>query len=395
MAIELKDRKYPATSFLGVSTSGTKRAVFFSPHTSVMNNLPGVTCAFGDPGVGKTTFAHYLLSNNTLFNKTIIAFDFKADLLAQTALQDDIGEVSSWVLNSSKSRGVLDPIYISDSPERQLEYTLSFIEIALGELITPQVRIKVSNLIRDTLAKRNTVKSLVRIVEALRMSPIDEVRNIGDALNDLSDTDLGKICFYSGTDRPPVREFDGKTTIITFFGLQMPRDREEAINTSRGRLASGVLYLLTQLIWNKLFETEDKRPKLLLCDEAWVLASTEQGAKIIEDIALLGRAKGIACVLMTQYMSHLDKLDIESTISTQIYFRTKGPKKAREAIIALGLTPDEDEVILQQLGQGECLMKDIDDNVSTVKVSVLFEYWLEKYGTNPMEELMKSNNKRI
>lgn len=122
-------------------------------------------------------------------------------------------------------------------------------------------------------------------------------------------------------------------------------------------------------------------------DEAWAVASTEAGADCIQSLSLLGRSKQLSLILITQSTTHLNRLDIENTISTHFAFQT-GNKEAEKIAIDMGLPEGEGfEEIFLVLDTGECVMKDFLGRFSTVKITDYNKKWKSAFETNPLERM--------
>lgn len=384
----IEKRKYTLTNFIGTNMASSNTAVFFDPNTAVANNLPAITAVAGDSGAGKTFFSQHLLTTAHIMGKTTVAIDFKSDLLRMHQLEDEIGPIQNWVLNDPKSKGALDPIYLTSDRTEQLEWTVGFIEILVGSLMTPRVKQAVYSSVKDLLNEKRGRRSLSVIVKTLRSSPNQEVAMVGNELDMMSEQRGGHLCFYPGDDRPAPKEFIGKTTVITFFGMKPPETREQAEGTSSGRLITGILYLVTQMISKVLLAEADGRPRVLFIDEAWMIMGNRFGAEILNGIGRLGRSRGTACVVITQYLKDFEKVDIGSSVSSYFVFRTKGNKEAKDTAVKMGLSESMDNTVstLNTLSNGACIYKDIDDEVSKIRIEPIFDSWSTAFNTNPFKD---------
>ena len=371
------------TNYIGETSRGAPNGVWWDPHTQIANNQPPASVITGSPGFGKTFLSETLACHSAIMGKTTTILDYKGDFLALKNLEDEIGPVNIWSLGGSGKPGILDPFFMSDKPEEQLKLTYNVIDIFLGGLSDMQSR-ALSPIIEDVIKDVNHTPSLAKVVDELRGSRREDARGMGATLNLIQKMPSSKVCFYPGKKRPKVASLDGGVTVATLLGLQLPADQEEARETREGRLASGILYLLTDFIRRVMSEQGD-RPKTLIIDEAWSILSTPAGARTIKDIALLGRSKKLALILATQNYSHLDNVDIDNTIATHFAFNAEHAV-ANNVIDKIGLDSTEGfQNLVSKLDNGECLMRDWEKNYSTINVSDWRKDWAIAFKTNPFD----------
>ena len=225
--------------------------------------------------------------------------------------------------------------------------------------------------------------SLGMVVQRLIGSRNNNARNLGTVLSLLKELPLAGLCFgRPGAHLSKISLNEG-LTVITFAGMEMPKPDG---NDNKTRLATGILYLVTDFVRRLMESQGGNNPKTVVIDEAWSIIQTKAGAAVIKELALLGRSKNLALLLVTQNNSHLSQLDIDNTIMTRFAFKSS-TKEAESIIGDMRLPEDEGfESVVTGLDRGEALMQDFKGRFSTVMISDWNKRWKEAFRTNPLEK---------
>lgn len=379
---------YSTSLFIGETSGGVPTPVFFDLHTQIFNNKPPGTLITGQPGSGKTFLAMTLTAMSAILGKTTIVLDPKGDFISLMNLQEDIGKFSLWNLSDKKRRGLLDPFRMTKDKGEQLNLAMTIIEIFTGGLEGEQ-RTALAPIIRDVIEEDNP--SLGKVVQELRGSPRSAARDLGTTLDLIAALPLSGLCFApAGASLDTVSVSEG-LTVITLLGMEMPK---EGANDNKSRLATGILFLLTDFVRRLLISDETANPKTLVIDEAWAILQTPAGAQVVKDVALLGRSKNLAMLLITQNNSHLQHLDIENTLATRFAF-SSSTKEAEGIVEAMRLPEGEGfEDLITSFGTGECLLQDFHGRYSTMQVSDWRKEWSEAFRTNPLEKAKAERARR-
>lgn len=387
---------YSTSMFIGTTTRGIEMPVFFDTHTPIFNNKPPGIVITGQPGSGKSFLAMTLTNICAIIGKTTIVLDPKGDFLGLQELKKDIGNFNSWDLSRRDKKGILDPFFMASTDNEKLELVLNVIELFIGGWTDHTQLTILSPIVKDVI--QEPAPSLLRVRDKLLKSDKPVARNLGAQLDIISKMKFAELCFAPGSrERTPV-SFNQGLTVVTMVGLELTPENEKNsgtnVNSNKRRLAATIFYLLTDFIRRIMEDDTSNNPKCLIIDEAWAVLSTSAGSECVRSVALLGRSKNLAMILITQNDSHLKNLDIENTITTRFAFRTD-QREAKDIVQGMNLPQGEGfEDVLIDLNNGECLMKDFENRYSTVQISDYKKDWIEAFKTNPLDK-MKKRNKRL
>lgn len=385
--------RYSSSVFVAETMSGVPSPVFWDTHTSIYNKGRPVTTITGAPGQGKTFVGQMLTTLSALQGKTTIVIDYKGDMLKIVPLKEDLGvPVTIWNMADQKQRGILDPFTLTEKPGEQLLIAIQLIDLFVGGL-TREDRQAITPVIKDLIEEGGA--NMVKVVTRLRSSQNDTARLVGAELEAIKSMEFAQLCFYAGAKRrKPPRLLDGGLTIATLAGMALPPTPEEAKDTQEGRLASGILYLLTDYIRRLLASDDMSRPKTFIIDEAWAILSTPAGLRIVQSVALLGRSKNLAMVLITQSPEHLVGANIKNTIGTRFSF---GASKEEAEILVddMDLPKGEGfERLIAGLPPYICMMSDYKGDYGLIKFSDWRKDWVEVFSTNPQDAMRKLRAQR-
>lgn len=379
-----KDFKFSTSLFIGKTSRGLTQPVFWDPHTPIINNKPPVSVITGAPGSGKTFLALLLTAMSTILGKTTVVLDPKGDFVSLAEIKNDIGRFALMDLGKGKP-GLLDPFYMVSDPQEQLSLALEVIDIFLGGLSSDDL-IVLAPIIKDVITAPNP--SLMKVVDELRGSEKERARGLGVQLELLKKMKFAKLCFAPGNvTREPMRISSG-LTVFTLVGLELPASDEQNMTRSH-KLAAGIMFLLTDFLRRIMSDDTSTNPKTIVIDEAHAILGNAAGQRVVKQMALLGRSKYLALILITQNDEHLKDLNVENTISTRFAFRSSR-REAEGIIKAMELPRNEGiEDTILQLDPGECLMKDFEERYSTVQITSYKKEWTEAFTSNPLERLRK------
>jgi type IV secretory pathway VirB4 component len=371
---------FSSSMFIGDTSQGIPQPVFFDPHTQIFNDQPPGCLITGQPGSGKSYLAMTLTAMSAILGKTTIVLDPKGDFISLMNLKQDIGSFNLWNLSDKRRRGILDPFRMAEDPGEQLDLAITLIEIFTGGLTGDQ-KTALAPIIKDVIDEPRP--SLAKVVQELRGSQRSAARDLGTTLDLIMNLPLAGLCFAPSGATMETVSIDQGLTVVTLVGMDMPK---EGGKDNKSRLSTGILFLLTDYIRRLMMSDKSKNPKTLVIDEAWAILQTPAGAQVIKEVALLGRSKNLAMLLVTQNNSHLKHLDIENTIATRFAFKSAG-KEANSIVNDMALPSNEKfEEIIVGLQRGECLMKDWQNRYSTVQISNWRQDWSTAFQNNPLEK---------
>jgi type IV secretory pathway VirB4 component len=373
---------HSSSVFLGETTRGLEQPVFYDTHTPIFNNKPPGCLITGAPGSGKTYLALTLAATSTLMGKTTVVLDYKGDFLSLVNLPE-LGNFRLWNLADGKRKGIIDPFSMADDPGDKLSLVTTVIELFVGTLLPAELT-ALSPIVKDVIESPNPSLSLV--VSQLRGSESEAAQNLGTRLDIISHMPFAKLAFAPGNRNAQHVDISKGLTVVTLVGMDLPESSDAAKDTNQGRLASGILFLLTDFIRRIMKNDTSQNPKTLIIDEAWAILASQAGARVVKEVALLGRSKSLALILATQNNSHLRHLDIENTITTRFAFQAAS-NEATDIVKAMRLPEGEGfEEVITDLETGECLMRDFMGRAATVKVSQWKQDWMVAFNNNPYEK---------
>lgn len=366
--------------YLGYTTSRVAMPFMYSPLLAMSRNSPPGVAITGSPGAGKSFLAFTLAYQMALQGVWTIYIDPKADAKPMASLPG-LGQPRVFDLRDG-NEGMLDPFSLSSERSEATVLALETIRLLLGGSINEDREEALLNAVEQVAQLPNP--SLSAVVDVLLANTESAgARNLGAVLRTIRELPFARLCF-SPTGGTKLRPEDG-LTVVTLLGLELPATGTAPSDYSyENRLAVSVMYLLTRYARQLMLNMNKSHPKAICVDEAWAITSTPQGAKLIPEIARMGRSHNTALVLVSQNAGDLMAESVTNSLSTKFAFRSKIPGEIEDILELFGLDSDEGyQHIIRALGDGECIVQDVDGRIARVQIDAWDAEAFEVFDTNP------------
>jgi hypothetical protein len=365
--------------YIGETTSRVRTMVNFSPHVAMTRNYPPGVAIIGAPGGGKSFLAFTLAYQMAMSGVWTIYIDPKADAKPMADLPG-LGSPKMFDLRFGHD-GLLDPFGMTDSIPEATVLAMETILLLLGGHISEEREEALTTAIQKVASEPNP--SLLKIVQALQSDQENaHARNLGNVLKTMSELPFARLCFAPNTGTT-VRPEEG-LTVITLLGLDLPTSSDSSTYGYENRLAVSVMYLLTRYARRLMMSLDKSHPKAICIDEAWAITSTPQGAKLIPEVARMGRSHNTALVLVSQNAADLSSQSVTNSLSAKFAFRSTIPGEIDDVLTLLGMDKTEEHrATIRELNNGECIFQDIDGRLGRVQVDSWDQALFDAFNTNP------------
>lgn len=395
-------KKYSTSMPIGVTATGLPTPVFFDPHYAIRINKPPVTLITGSPGAGKTVASLLLASHSALLNKTTFILDPKGDFLSLKLLEDagEIENIHVWSIFQDieegtvreSNVGMLDPTRLTDDPNENASLTLETIG-TLVKTLSPNQRNALIPIIQDITESRNPSMNSIRMVLARSQDP--EISTLSHELGLALSMPAGRLLSASSRSTNKLK-LDKGVVVASLMGLSLPAsNKKEEAYLEKERLSVAIIRLLTHMVLDVMKKVPKTVSKTLFIDEAWAVFNNSSGRDLIDEVSLLGRSLNMATILATQSPAHVmgkeGGANLDTTISTRFAFRNTSDVDNELTTKAMDLpTGVGYEKTFKELANGQCLMKDSQDQFAFVDVMLPYG-WLEIFDTTPSPEEVKDD----
>lgn len=370
--------------YIGQTTGRTNSPVFFSIHSTINTDNPGACSITGYPGSGKTFLGLTLTHQMALSGTWTIYIDPKADALS---LKNIPGLENATIIDLiNGADGLLDPFTIGVDTSQQKDLAYEVISLLIGgqQNLSHEQNVALSNAI-STIASYPDA-SMNRIVDHLMTSPEPGSKSLGSRLNLIRELPFAKLCFSKGNTNQNILRAENGLTIITVYGLDLPgAELSRTDYTNSNHLAVSIMYLLASFTQQLMRNSDRGHPKAIIIDEAWAITSTTQGAKLVDEVARMGRAHNTALLLISQNSGDFLDERIKNSVATKFAFRASGDEIDNVLRYMEMETSDGNRNSIRSLRTGECLMRDWTGRIARVAIDSWDSGRAEAFETNPME----------
>lgn len=390
---------------LGVQTDGNKpltrekavkrsrKIVLWNPLAS-NQNIQGASAsphidATGMTGNGKSYLLKLLFYILQLMNVKTLYFDPKVELEKATkllladaefrrsypAFARILQRVHYVTLDAKRkdNHGVLDPIVFLPPVEAKkvAEDILSQIyDWKRNDAIRNRMMSCLSRVIEDRAnGKAVGLRTWVNMLLNHRNA---EIREVGEIFENEIENSVLELIFSDGKNQG--LSLNHESTVLSVEGLTLPKQEQTVAEYTQSEFNSiAVMCCVGEYI--RLFGKKDSTEYTYeIFDESWVLSTSSIGRRIIQEIKKVGRAQCNGCIFASQSVKDTDTEEIKGQIGT--IFAFDEPSEREEILQKLNMPVTKGNLeLLQNLKQGQCLMKDSYGRVNKLSVHCLFEEW--------------------
>jgi hypothetical protein len=366
--------------YIGETIGRARSVVHFDPLVAAARNRPTAVAITGEPGGGKTTLALLLILQLALRGVTVAVIDPKGDAESLVRLLAHRGRRARVVPLGSAAAGLLDPFSFGDDLAERRTMAAETLRLLLPGMSEERESAMIQAVGAVSAADR---PSLGKVIEHLEAASDPASKNLGAVLRSMSEMRLARLCFSpSGGDRI---DAEGWTTVFTLAGLTLPESGLKRDDYSyEQRLSVALLYLVSQFARRLLNGMDRRIPKAIVLDEAWAVTSTPQGAKLIPEVSRMGRSRNTALILVSQNAGDLLNEQVTNCISAVFAFRSSERAEVASVMSLIGVDPsDEHSAVLRNLGNGECIFRDLDGRAGRITVDLISDDLRRWLDTNP------------
>ncbi|MDE3721697.1 ATP-binding protein [Nocardiopsis sp. N85] len=366
--------------YIGETIGRARSIVHFDPLVAAARNRPTAIAITGEPGGGKTTLALLLIHQLALRGVTVAAIDPKGDAESLVKLLQSRGRKARIMSLGSAQPGLLDPFAFGDDLAAKKTMATETLRLLLPRMSEERE----SAMIQAVAAVANQPRpSLAKVVDHLAHSSDAASRNLGAVLGSMSEMRLASLCFDPQGDAQI--DTEGWTTVFTLGGLTLPDSGLRRDDYSyEQRLSVALLYLVSQFARRLMNGLDRHLPKAIFLDEAWAVTSTPEGAKLVPEVSRMGRSRNTALILVSQNAGDLLNEQVTNCLSSVFAFRSSERYEVESVMALLGVEPTEEHLaVLRNLGNGECLFRDLDGRAARIAVDLVSEDLRRWLDTNP------------
>lgn len=320
----------------------------------------GHTIILGRSGSGKSVLATFLMAQARRAGARIFAFDYRYGL--EMGIRALGGSYQS--IKAGTPTG-LNPLWVEtdDAGRGWLTDCLATLIESRGKELTPQQINAIQQMVRRNAEARDpSLRNWTEFVGQFRS--VDDGGDLAERMAEW--TQSGRYGWIFGSTREDTFSLEDDVVGFDLTGL-LDADNETA------RMA--VLSYIFRRIERKI---EDRRPTIVLVDEAWKAFDNKYFADKLEEWLVTARKQNTVVVMMTQFASQLDKSQVGSTIiqalPTQILLPNSRAKQSDYG--PLQLTDKELDVMLNAVPASHLALvrDDQGSNIIDANLAGLGEY---------------------
>ena len=372
-----------------IGTTGKERKPVFLEMglASLLDESPAATF-YGRLGVGKSFNANLLLFLNVIFGGYGIIFDPK-------------GERSHWETDLKPLKGYITTVTIGTSPEDEgmldaykIYNNMDDANALAISIITELFKIHPSSEEYTALLEATSrieegedppsMMKLVRILGSFEKDDFlyDVAKNLSRKLELQRKNGMARLLIGDGNGKSI--NLDNRLTIIQIQNLKMPSPETEKAEYSTEETLSVVIFMVLSQYAKKFAMLKRPGFKIILFDESWMLGKTKEGVQLYEFISRQGRSLYVGAIFNGHSVLDLPNEGIKNTITYKFCFKTTNSNEIQRTLEYLNLehTPQNEEV-LKNLKNAECLFQDLYGHVGKLKFDAVFQDIINVFSTTP------------
>lgn len=386
---ELGDRR---GGFIG-TTGEEEKPVYFSPELACLLNMSPAITLFGDLGTGKSFNANLLIYLMVLYGGYGLIIDPKGERSHwETDLTALRGLISTVTLGPEpENRGKLDPYNIyPDNLSEANEMALNVI----SELFRIDPKSNENTILIESQQKlneypgKNSMLKLAMVLDSV--SEKDDLcsvaKTLARSIRARRTDGMAGLLIGDGTE--DAITFSNRMNIIQLQNLKMPDPGTPKEDYSREEVLSGIVFGQVSAFVKKFALVKRSVPKGILIDESWFVSMSKQGRSMEEFISRMGRSLFTIIMYNGHSVTDLPTQGIKNSITYKFVFRCRNNEEEAARLleyIGLEVTP-ENMSIIQNLGSGQCLFKDIYNRVGVLQFDAVFQDLIDVFSTTPSED---------
>ena len=369
-----------------------EKPAYFSPELACLLNMSPAATLFGDLGTGKSYNANIIIYQMVLYGGYGLILDPKGERSHwEKALIVFRGLISTVTLGASmEDRGKLDPynIYPDDIREAH-ELTLNVLSDLFG--LDPQgeeyLAILEAQKRMEQMQDKPCMLGLASMLEKIPESDHlhEPAKNLARRIRLYRGNGMGGLLIGEGTE--DAIKLENRLYIILLQNLKMPSPETPKNEYTRDQVMSMVIFGVISAFVRKFALVKRTVPKGVLIDESWAISATKEGRSMEEFISRMGRSLYTCIIYNGHSTKDLPTEGIRNSITYKFVFRSSNNlEEAKRLLEYLGLeiTP-ENMAVIQTLGSGQCLFKDLYNRVGVLTFDPVFQDLDDVFSTTPKE----------
>ena len=375
------------------STGKEGKPVYYAPELACLQNMSPAATFFGDLGTGKSFNANILIYQMVLYGGYGLIIDPKGERSHwEKQLIVIRGLISTVTLGAAASdRGKLDPynIYPDDIREAH-ELTLNVLSDLFG--LDPKSDEYIAILeAQKRMEKSHGAHCMLKLAKMLEAIPEED--NLHEAANNLARRiilyrDNGMAGLLIGDGAEHAITLDNRLNIIQLQNLKMPSPETPKQDYTRDEVLSVVIFGVVSAFIKKFALVKRPVPKGILVDESWAISASKEGRNMEEFISRMGRSLYTCIIYNGHSTKDLPTEGIKNSITYKFVFRSRNNREEAARLLdylGLEVTP-ENMLVIQNLGAGQCLFKDLYNRVGVLQFDPVFQDLFDIFSTTPTED---------
>ncbi|WP_338112822.1 ATP-binding protein [Oceanobacillus polygoni] len=213
----------------------------------------------------------------------------------------------------------------------------------------------------------------MHIIDIMRENEDTSVSEAGDFLHEVVSDSILKLCVHDGSNS--ALSLTDRISIIEIENIDLPEATASVETyTNSQRKSNAIMLALGK--YCELFGRNKDEKTIEFIDEAWVIISSQQGKKVEKQMKRVGRSYDNALYFISQSTKDGLREKDDETGNFGVAFAFDEENEREDILKWMNMeSTDENIEMLDNMLQGQCLMKDVFGRTSKITVECLFEEW--------------------
>lgn len=378
-------------AYIGTTAQGMKK-VFLNLAFACLRDMSASASFLGNLGVGKSYNANLLVIIHILMGAAGLIIDPKgerAHWVDQLAILKGYINLIS-MEGSRENAGVLDPynIYREDlgaATELAVNICLELCKIPYGS--NAYIALKEAAVKVQTDGRSPCMHTLTLILDEWDETDdcYADAKRLARLIRAEKDVGMGQLIYGQGGEK--TIHLNNRLNIIQIANMKLPpKEKKKADYTSEEIVSTVIMMVLGQFAKKFALQNNDKaikRFQVILMDESWMLAKTEQGTDMYDFLVRMGRSLYTSTIFNGHSVLDVDE-SIRNGITYRFCFRTNDDAEAKRMLRYLGLEESKKNIgMMKTLKRGECMFRDADGRVDKLQFDAIYRDLHQVLNTTP------------